>query len=661
MAPTALDGASKYLNNLLLARGFLKDAKPIDFSELADNNASYDRNATTAQLINLIHDLVLRRDRDAEQREALVSTIHTLRAEEIQRVLDLQRMQDKNIQIQSELSTSEAQQRTLLQSVRKTQAEAKELREQLSKAKSTVDQVRAKAISDVRKRDLELDKLRNHLSGVTRGKKVVDVKSDRRKVQNRESRSSHAESDTCLQNESNELLTALVNETSTENVALRKIIEDSLKYLRSLTGMDEEQPKQESKPEKAIGIPGQYRDREREAAQDDALIPVQELATSMSQVLSHCLTILRDPSFVPIEEVQIRDEEIAKLKTGWEKMADRWKEAVVMMGQLRQRMAHIQGYDDEEEAAKTAEGLSAIAAFSRSIATRPSGQPVLDPIEEEELTSMMMEHYSRIGNQTHISVEAGHEDSMHIHDESLPEPDYTGTPHHPAVQIFEENNGVDNFEFKARTIASPARRGVSLTKSFEHMRAPLSDTNTNTRKRKSLTEKLSSRKKLSLSPAGDRRVEEEVDIGQFDDANANAASITTNISTDPLHLETLTSGFSDDEEDIFLAEAVNGDAPQSKIPKLTVAQKLAAAEAEATEATEVIRQRQATTYSKDDRRAKDRAKADRKVIVKVVKDGAGSKAMARHSKKESHVKVQKARDRRRSTLTPAELGSLMGC
>ena len=55
-----LQTASAYVNNLLLARGFLRDGKAIDFARPAkgDRGAS----ATVAQLINLVHDLVLRRD-----------------------------------------------------------------------------------------------------------------------------------------------------------------------------------------------------------------------------------------------------------------------------------------------------------------------------------------------------------------------------------------------------------------------------------------------------------------------------------------------------------------------------------------------------------------------------------------------------------------------
>jgi hypothetical protein len=60
-------------------------------------------------------------------------------------------------------------------------------------------------------------------------------------------------------------------------------------------------------------------------------------------------TILTNPSFVPIEEVMIREEEIARLKDGWVKMEDRWKDAVMLIDSWRKRMAASGRPVDEEE------------------------------------------------------------------------------------------------------------------------------------------------------------------------------------------------------------------------------------------------------------------------------------------------------------------------
>ena len=41
---------------------------------------------------------------------------------------------------------------------------------------------------------------------------------------------------------------------------------------------------------------------------------------------------------MPIDEVTTREEELVRLKDGWEMMEARWREAIVMMGGWRERM-----------------------------------------------------------------------------------------------------------------------------------------------------------------------------------------------------------------------------------------------------------------------------------------------------------------------------------
>ena len=55
-----LQTASHYLNNLLLARGLLRDATPLDFASPAAAKGGLE--STMAKVISLVHDLVLRRD-----------------------------------------------------------------------------------------------------------------------------------------------------------------------------------------------------------------------------------------------------------------------------------------------------------------------------------------------------------------------------------------------------------------------------------------------------------------------------------------------------------------------------------------------------------------------------------------------------------------------
>lgn len=58
---TNLEAASTYINNLLLARGLLKNGKSINFAHPEGEDGT-DTETTMARAINLINDLVLRRD-----------------------------------------------------------------------------------------------------------------------------------------------------------------------------------------------------------------------------------------------------------------------------------------------------------------------------------------------------------------------------------------------------------------------------------------------------------------------------------------------------------------------------------------------------------------------------------------------------------------------
>lgn len=55
-----LQAASTYVNNILLARGLLKGGRAIDFADPENEDGGTD--ATMARVINLVNDLVLRRD-----------------------------------------------------------------------------------------------------------------------------------------------------------------------------------------------------------------------------------------------------------------------------------------------------------------------------------------------------------------------------------------------------------------------------------------------------------------------------------------------------------------------------------------------------------------------------------------------------------------------
>ena len=60
MDPESRKTASAYINNLLLSRGLLRNGTPIDFATPKETEGGVD--AAMSQVMNLVHDLILRRD-----------------------------------------------------------------------------------------------------------------------------------------------------------------------------------------------------------------------------------------------------------------------------------------------------------------------------------------------------------------------------------------------------------------------------------------------------------------------------------------------------------------------------------------------------------------------------------------------------------------------
>lgn len=205
----------------------------------------------------------------------------------------------------------------------------------MARLKSTVTQIRGQCANDVRRRDGEIQKLKRHLEG-RRGRDgnggqigVVIVTPGINKAQ-QGARQLNTEVDLespeySLKQETTEFLTQLSQGLSDENDALIGLVRSTLATLRSLQGLptqSSEELEQINYGSMAVAAPPSY----------------EELASNINEVLEHLQGLLTNPSFVPLEEVEVREDEIIRLRDGLERMEMRWKEAVALMDGWRKRM-----------------------------------------------------------------------------------------------------------------------------------------------------------------------------------------------------------------------------------------------------------------------------------------------------------------------------------
>ncbi|KAI4717086.1 hypothetical protein E4T48_06715 [Aureobasidium sp. EXF-10727] len=309
-----LNTASTYLNNLLLARGLLRDSKALDFAKPTRE--------TRAQIINLVHDLLLRRDRDQENREQIALTLRTLRTDQTRKDGDLERLQTRLDTQERSLLQAQTEARNAKIEMRKLESTTKVLNDQLGRLKASVSQIKTQCANDVRKRDMHIERLKSHLQGQQRGNKGGLV-APSISIGGRGPHSFNAsvrdisDPEYNLKQETTDFLTQLSSGLSDENDALIEMIRGTLVTLREL-----------------LGVPEQNLDNTVDSIEneDGALgFAHGSLAEELESMLDTLKTVLTNPNFVSMDEVEARDDEIARLREGWDQMEARWRDLLYMM------------------------------------------------------------------------------------------------------------------------------------------------------------------------------------------------------------------------------------------------------------------------------------------------------------------------------------------
>lgn len=213
--------------------------------------------------------------------------------------------------------------------------------------KTSIQQIRSQCANDLRKRDVDMQKLRSHMAERQRGKReglgvtTITVTPPPKNPVSRRAAEGGEAIDTpgySLKQETTEFLTQLCQNLSDENDSLIAISKRSVQTLRSLQGLPDASEPATDGPDCSINGTSD----DGNSFRNDTSFPqtqCEALSREMEFVLEQLRTLLTNPSFVPLEEVELRDNEISRLREGWEEMEIRWREAVNMMDGWHKRIS----------------------------------------------------------------------------------------------------------------------------------------------------------------------------------------------------------------------------------------------------------------------------------------------------------------------------------
>lgn len=229
----------------------------------------------------------------------------------------------------------------------------------MQRLKTTVDQIRTTCTNDVRKRDREIVRLKSHLTSQQRGNKTglvgasitinpgaMGLGGTTSSV--REDLPNVDDPEYSLKQETTEFLTHLSQSLSEENDNLIGLVRSTLLTLKELQGMSEQNARDDSEDASVLSEKEDGEESTRQGMLHTLPTNYESLADDMDTVLDNLKSLLTNPNFVSVEEVELREEEIHRLHAGWEKMEARLRESFMLMDSWRKRMTNGDTIDLEE-------------------------------------------------------------------------------------------------------------------------------------------------------------------------------------------------------------------------------------------------------------------------------------------------------------------------
>lgn len=231
-----------------------------------------------------------------------------------------QRLTEKAAELQRKFDITAAAEAGLKREMKTAEATIRGLKDELARTKALVGQTRLSCANEVRRRDRQIDTLKKQVAEAGRARGVRTNPAITSIIVSGEipTTQSTVDEDRMLQEEAQSSMAKLSRDLNRENEAILVILNTAMEQLREMSGWQ--------RPD----------DTEPQVRRNSNL---ENMTTEMDMVMGHMRHLLTNPSFVPVEEVTMREEEITRLKTGWVKMENRWKDAVHLIDGWRKRMS----------------------------------------------------------------------------------------------------------------------------------------------------------------------------------------------------------------------------------------------------------------------------------------------------------------------------------
>jgi hypothetical protein len=573
-------------------------------------------------------------------------------------LISLEKLQTRNADLTRQLSLAQSQEHAARAALRTAESSARKLRAEMLRLKTTVDQVRTSCANDVRKRDIQIQRLKSHLTTQQRGNKTglvgasITINPGVTGLGGSISALRTEEPDLedpaySLKQETTEFLTQLSQSLSDENDSLIALVRSTLVTLRELQGMPDMTAQEEAD---GLSVVGEEDEDGREGMMHALPTSYEALASETDTVLDNLKNLLTNPNFVSVDEVESREEEIHRLRAGWEKMEARLRESFKLMDSWRKRMTKgdtinldelTRGLDyDTDLEADGADDISIIEEEDEDESEEvDEGEEEREQQEEDEDDEEEEEEEEEgEGEETPGHDEEAMEDGSSVFDEDVAEVE-------PGTALQETNaNTSPNKSPRKVAFSASIPNTPSITEN-ENTTAPGPDADdADEPNNQASATKRAHEDRTARAASQDERTPRHVRCDKLCDRINVIASKVTFSSSPSSPLTSSTASHSNIQQQTKKRNSSPRVHPEERSPKLSMFDKLKAVQAEAVVAAARIQSSPVKSF----RSVKSEDTEEKK-----------QRRTTRSPTKPSRIGGRPKR--RKSTLTPAELENLLGC
>lgn len=333
------DSAALYINNCLVSQGFIRDSERL---QLGDSDKSEDSGdgENYRRIINVIYGLLNKVERDSKDKEQIMLKLKEQQRELDQKVAKIDRLNAKCEASGKQLFSVEKLNNALESSLASAKNKNDESKAMIAQLKLVVQKTRLQFANELRKRDMEISRLKERLHDPRKVKTIRGVSGSLSISYN--SYKGHANSPSDVPGSTR--IAVKSAETSKEKIAVQKelialnqqLVSENATLLDILHNIQDGFVEMVYSTSLTDKLPEFHLDGPSDAAGvTQRSVEAKQLGKRISICIDEVTNMINSPNFVSLIELREKEQQVNTLKEELKEMTVNWKKAITTLDQWK--------------------------------------------------------------------------------------------------------------------------------------------------------------------------------------------------------------------------------------------------------------------------------------------------------------------------------------